>query len=85
MGTTARLAAKRAGHASRNQAELNVSGARHDQVQAHAAEAATPHWSYAGETGPEQWGSEDPSFAICGTGKRQSPIKIEKTAVKALP
>jgi carbonic anhydrase len=48
-------------------------------VDAHAQEAATPHWSYSGETGPEHWGSENPSFATCGTGKHQSPINIEKS------
>jgi carbonic anhydrase len=54
-------------------------------VEAHAADAVPPHWSYSGETGPAHWGSEDPSFAICGIGKHQSPIDIEKAAVKALP
>jgi carbonic anhydrase len=53
-------------------------------VETHAAEAAH-HWTYSGETGPEHWGSEDPSFATCGIGKHQSPIDIEKTLVKDLP
>jgi len=43
------------------------------------------HWSYSGETGPEHWESEDPDFAMCGVGKHQSPIDIEKTVVKDLP
>jgi carbonic anhydrase len=50
-------------------------------VAAHAA----AHWSYSGESGPEHWGTEDPSFATCGIGKHQSPIDIEKTVVKDLP
>lgn len=54
-------------------------------VTAHAAEAAAPHWSYSGESGPAHWGSEDPSYAICGIGKHQSPIDIEKATVKDLP
>jgi carbonic anhydrase len=54
-------------------------------VEAHAAEGAAPHWSYSGETGPEHWGFEDPSFAICGMGKHQSPINIERAVVKDLP
>ena len=54
-------------------------------VEAQAAEATPHHWSYSGETGPEHWGSEDPSFATCGIGKHQSPINIEKTVVKDLP
>lgn len=36
-----------------------------------------PHWSYAGEHGPAQWGSLQPSYATCASGKRQSPIHIE--------
>ena len=55
---------------------------------ASAAETAKPeshHWSYSGETGPEHWDSEDPAFAMCGVGKHQSPIDIEKTVVKDLP
>ncbi len=32
-------------------------------------------WSYAGATGPQAWGQLHPSFAICGTGQRQSPIE----------
>jgi carbonic anhydrase len=54
-------------------------------VEAYAADAAAPHWSYSGETGPEHWGSENTSFAICGVGKHQSPINIEKAVVKDLP
>jgi len=54
-------------------------------VAAHAADAAAPHWSYSGDTGPEHWGVEDPSFATCSIGKHQSPIDIEKAVVKDLP
>jgi len=52
---------------------------------ARADEHAGPHFSYSGETGPEHWAEEDPSFATCGTGKRQSPIDIDSaTRNKAL-
>ena len=54
-------------------------------VSAYGTDAAAPHWSYSGQTGPEHWGSEDPAFAVCGIGTRQSPIDIEKTSVKDLP
>ncbi|HZC87238.1 MAG TPA: carbonic anhydrase family protein [Steroidobacteraceae bacterium] len=43
------------------------------------------HWSYSGATGPEHWASEDTAYATCGSGKHQSPIDIEKTAVASLP
>jgi carbonic anhydrase len=52
---------------------------------AQADEAAGPHWSYTGKTGPEHWGSEDPSYAVCSSGTHQSPINIEKAVVKDLP
>jgi carbonic anhydrase len=31
-------------------------------------------WSYHGKTGPSHWGSLDPAYKACGSGKRQSPI-----------
>jgi len=40
----------------------------------HAAEP--PHWTYEGEEGPKHWGELDESFAVCGTGKSQSPIDV---------
>ena len=51
---------------------------------AHAQEHAA-HWSYSGANGPDHWGTEDPSFATCGTGTRQSPIDIETAAAGSLP
>jgi carbonic anhydrase len=52
---------------------------------AHGSEGGHAHWSYAGATGPEHWAEEDPQFAACGAGKRQSPIDIEHATTKALP
>jgi len=43
------------------------------------------HWGYTAETGPEHWASEDPSFALCGAGKHQSPIDIEDAHAETLP
>ena len=37
------------------------------------------HWSYSGETGPENWAKLSPEFAACGIGLNQSPIDINKT------
>lgn len=37
------------------------------------------HWSYSGETGPENWSKLAPEFAACGNGVNQSPIDISKT------
>lgn len=36
-------------------------------------------WSYGGSTGPEHWGDLDPAYALCKTGKAQSPIDIRET------
>lgn len=41
------------------------------------AEAAASEYSYSGATGPENWGSLDPSYAACSNGKRQSPIDLK--------
>jgi carbonic anhydrase len=34
-------------------------------------------WSYQGETGPEHWSKLSKKFAICESGKSQSPINIK--------
>ena len=34
------------------------------------------HWSYEGAGAPENWGRLDADYALCNTGKRQSPIDI---------
>lgn len=48
-----------------------------------AAEKAVGHdWSYEGEHGPTHWGDVKSDYAICKTGKNQSPIDIT-SAIKA--
>lgn len=42
------------------------------------------HWSYSGETGPENWSKMSPNFAACGIGLNQSPIDISKTVAAEL-
>lgn len=44
----------------------------HAAVQQHAA----IHWGYEGAGAPENWTRLSPEYALCGTGKRQSPIDI---------
>ncbi|NOQ34442.1 MAG: hypothetical protein GQ569_00920 [Methylococcaceae bacterium] len=43
------------------------------------------HWSYAGNTAPQHWGSLSPEFATCGKGKNQSPIDIQDSLDAKLP
>lgn len=41
-----------------------------------AGQAAHPHWTYAGEEGPDHPGEFDPSCAVCSEGEGQSPINL---------
>ena len=35
-----------------------------------------PAWAYSGPLGPQAWPTLHPSFSLCGSGQRQSPIDI---------
>ena len=35
------------------------------------------HWGYEGEAGPQNWGKLDAKFAMCASGKNQSPIDLK--------
>ena len=45
---------------------------------AHSAGTATasPHWSYAGNTGAEHWGELQPDFKVCQLGLEQTPVDL---------
>lgn len=45
----------------------------------------TRHWTYEGEESPEHWGEISPDYAVCKTGKLQSPVDITKAVKKDLP
>jgi carbonic anhydrase len=50
---------------------------------AHVEHSALPaHWSYTGDTGPENWDELDPKNSMCTNGKEQSPIDIEFSQIK---
>jgi carbonic anhydrase len=34
------------------------------------------HWSYVGESGPDEWGELSPDFVACEAGDHQSPIDL---------
>lgn len=45
-------------------------------------------WNYQGRTGADYWAELSPKFALCGSGKNQSPINIntnEATDIKQAP
>ena len=44
-----------------------------------------PHWSYSGQEGPAHWGELDKSFALCSTGKNQSPVNLTGMVEGELP
>ena len=46
--------------------------------------ALSQHWSYEGETAPENWGKLDPNFSMCGIGKNQSPINLDRMVAAQL-
>ena len=74
------------------QSQAAVLAAAHRKSQAGApAKSATPaaqaagalpghaaHWTYGGDSGPENWSKLNPEFAKCTNGARQSPINIRE-------
>lgn len=49
-----------------------------------SAQWKTP-WTYEGKTGAEHWGELDPAYALCNTGKEQSPVDIRNAEKADLP
>ncbi len=48
------------------------------------AKKSAPHFGYAADEGPDHWGDLDPSFSLCKTGSKQSPIALPaKTSADA--
>ena len=43
-------------------------------------ESESKHWDYGGTWNPTQWGELDPEYALCSSGKNQSPININSQA-----
>jgi carbonic anhydrase len=80
----ARLAEMRAKQAERVATAARVrrvaEAKRRQEELALAAVAAAPrhgtHWTYEGESGPANWSKINSDWAMCGGGRRQSPIDI---------
>lgn len=63
---------------------LTVAGcASHEQAKEPGPHLT--HWTYSGATGPAHWGSLSPEYALCSTGRSQSPIDIAAAAPRDLP
>lgn len=41
--------------------------------------AQSLNWSYGGSSGPEHWSEISPDFTVCGAGREQSPIDLQRT------
>lgn len=67
-----RLAALRAKNAAREAAAKAAPKHKEKPPEVHVVK----HWSYDGEDGPSNWGTLNPAWAQCASGKRQSPIDI---------
>ena len=52
-------------------------------VVGNAAESV--HWGYSGAIGPEHWAQLSADFAVCATGRNQSPIDIRNAIEGDLP
>jgi carbonic anhydrase len=80
----ARLAEMRAKQAARVEAAARAKKAadakRRQEELAMVVKAAAPvhgtHWTYEGESGPANWSKINSDWAMCATGRRQSPIDI---------
>lgn len=53
-------------------------------VRGSEAQWRTP-WTYEGPRGADHWSDLDPEYALCNTGKEQSPIDIRETERAPLP
>jgi carbonic anhydrase len=42
-------------------------------------------WSYEGAIGPDHWGDLDPAYAVCKSGREQSPVDIRGAEKAGLP
>jgi carbonic anhydrase len=42
----------------------------------HAETGHSSHWGYTGSSGPAKWHGLSKKYALCGSGKRQSPVDI---------
>ena len=43
----------------------------------HTGTVLAQHWGYEGEAAPQNWGKLDAKFALCASGKNQSPIDLK--------
>ena len=69
-------AASRGAMAAGAAAAAAATGAEAKHAAGAGAGTHGPAWSYSGSLGPQSWASLHPSFSLCGSGQRQSPVDI---------
>lgn len=74
-------------HAKQMAHGMAAQHARHENAkQGHQAEGGHAiHWSYKGPGAPSYWGSLAPEYAVCGSGKNQSPVDLQGFVDAELP
>jgi carbonic anhydrase len=65
--------------------KLTLCGLLAATALAAGAQDHKPHWEYTGKNGTKAWGNLEPDFALCKTGKVQSPINIQDKQAKQSP
>jgi carbonic anhydrase len=55
------------------------------KTKAIAPPKEAPHWTYEEAEGPAKWSTLSGEWKVCGAGRSQSPIDIDKTAKSDLP
>jgi carbonic anhydrase len=61
---------------STREPEKKVSGKDSGAAKINTGSVRPIHWSYSEKNGPAGWASLSPVYAICGSGKSQSPINL---------
>ncbi len=64
---------------------LQLGACNNETDHKNAHENGPAHWSYEGETAPNHWGKLSEEYALCSTGKQQSPIDITESVTTNLP
>ncbi len=57
-------------------ASTALGGSLQSIVRASEGHGSSPHWGYAGNSGPSHWGRLSESYQLCSAGREQSPIDL---------
>jgi carbonic anhydrase len=60
------------------QPKMSVEQSTSHGTGAPPSHGSSPHWEYAGESGPSVWSTLAPEFALCGSGNSQSPVDLQR-------